>query len=202
VAEGLNPLGLRGRTRDDRFMSDRWGTGGPPPEAYSRMSVPDRYAELHPLAVELAQQLSRRHEVQLHRESVLDPSREASATALQLVPANPRAVRLTLVLTGLPGLEVRVDGRPWLLLPHCGCDACDETAEECRDQLEDLVTAAVAGSLGERVYRSAEGWQHERWIQWSGGGWSSRGKVDGVRLTELQMALPGGEARWEPWAAR
>jgi hypothetical protein len=64
------------------------------------------------------------------------------------------------------------------------------------------VTAAVAGSLGERVYRSAEGWQHERWIQWSGGGWSSRGKVDGVRLTELQMALPGAETRWEPWPAR
>ncbi len=59
---------------------------------------------------------------------------------MRLVPANPAAAPLTLIFTAFPGPEVRMGRGDWMHLPGCGCDACDETVEECAQQLRDQAT--------------------------------------------------------------
>ena len=184
-------------------MGDQQGSAEPPADAYGRMSDPTRYAELHTFAASLTQQLVERYDAQLSHLSVPDPAgREPDAPALQVVPSRPDGAVLTLVLTQLPGIEVRLDGRTWLLLPHCGCDACDETTDECLDQLRNLVTATVDGTIGERLTRLDGEWSHERWAQSNAARWSSRTPVTRAWLSELQTAFPGDETAWEAWPRR
>lgn len=184
-------------------MGQRWGDDGPPAEAYTRISDPARYADLHTDVADLVRELTSRYDVGLDRTPLARAvSGDVDVPAFHLVPARPASVSVTFALTRLPGLDVRVDGRTWLALPHCGCDACDETLDECREQLRDLVAAVVAGSLGERLLRAGDGWEREQWVRGDGCSWSSRTPVTGAVLDALRAALPDGRTRWEPWPTR
>lgn len=174
----------------------------PPEEAYGRVTDPGRFAGLHAVGRDLLDELESRFAVT--RETFSEPDRHGAelALAVRLVPANPAAAPLTLIFTGFPGLEVRMGRGDWMPLPGCGCDACDETVEECTEQLRDQVDALIAGTFGERLIRE-HGWWHERWYRSAeGAAGSSRGRVDRDQLAALRAAMPDGELHWEPWPER
>jgi hypothetical protein len=86
-------------------------------------------------------------------------------------------------------------------LPDCGCDACDESVEDCAERLLDFVKAVTGGTFGERLVRDG-GWLHEYWYRTDDAGWSQRTPINRSQRKALRTALPGGELRWAPWILR
>lgn len=185
---------------DHGLVSMRWN-GAPPEEAYGRVTDPGRFAGLHEVAGVLLDELQERFDVV--RETGLEPDRhgEAPAPVVRLVPRDPAAASLAVAFTAFPGLVVRL-GRTadTAHLPMCGCDACDETVEECTEQLQRFVDAVTSGAFRERLVHDG-GWWHERWYE--AGRWANRSLVDDVaQLARLRAELPGGERTWRPWVER
>ncbi|WP_116051194.1 DUF6226 family protein [Amycolatopsis palatopharyngis] len=182
-------------------MGDRWGDAGPPAEAYSRVSDPDRYARPHPAARDLLDELARRFLVTRETATESDPHGGGSAPVVRLAPADPAASTLTVVFTSFPGLLVRMGLTETLQLPACGCDACDETTEECAELLRERIDAVTEGTFGGRLVHDGS-WWHEHWYHTRDGGGSSRDRIDRVRLRALRAEMPGDEQRWAPWPQR
>jgi hypothetical protein len=141
----------------EREMGDRWGMDGPPPEAYSRVTNPERFAPLHGFAQRLLDGLQRDFDVVREEGYGLDAELEqfagldAANPAVRLMPNAAGAGALTIAFTSFPGLIVRLGN--WFVepIPSCGCDACDETAEEEQDRLEGLVGALTSGRFSESI---------------------------------------------------
>ncbi|WP_091678414.1 DUF6226 family protein [Amycolatopsis marina] len=183
-------------------MGDHWGPEGPPEEAYSRVTDPGRYAPLHAAARELLDELIERYTVVGETFEEADPHGSEPAPGIRLAPADPAASPLAVVFTSFPGLVVQLGRTETLALPRCGCDACDETVEDCVELLRERVGALTAGTFGERLVRDG-GWWHEYWYRTpNGGGGSSRGRIDRKELRALRATAPGGEQRWAPWPRR
>ncbi len=116
--------------------------------------------------------------------------------AVLVSPSDPRASSLTIGWTGFPGVLLRYGRFQVTALPSCGCDACDETTEECLEDLAqrlDLVTAGFWEELvvgAEVVERCQEP-----------GGWSASTVLEPDRAAALRA---GGPLRfdWAPWPAR
>ena len=190
----------------------------PPPDAYGRVSNPERYRILHRWGRELLDRLSAKYAVDRADVTGQEPSpfaSDAAALAVRLTPGDPRAGPLTVVFTGFPGLAVRCGRWHKLALPSCGCDACDENPQELREQLEDHVGALVSGNLFERLSRKRGAWWVEYdipgvasgsnevgWVENAGGGgfWfsSSCGRGAG---DPFQQGSPG-EVQWSAWPRR
>lgn len=182
-------------------VGDRWD-GTPPQEAYGRVTDPGRYAGLHTVGQDLLDELEDRFAVK--RETSSEPDRHGTEpmTAVRLVPADPAAAALTIVFDAFPGLIVRMGRDDLMHLPVCGCDACDETVEECTEQLRDRIDALTAGTFGERLVHD-QGWWHERWYRTADGvSGCSRSSVDDDQFDELRAAMPDGELTWAPWPER
>jgi hypothetical protein len=138
-------------------MGDRWGIDGPPPEAYSRVTNPERFAPLLGFAEHLLAGLERDFDVVREEGHGLDPELvertrvDAARPTVRLVPDAADAGSLTIAFTSFPGLMVRLG--TWLVeaIPVCGCDACDETAEEGQDRLERLIGALTSGRFSESI---------------------------------------------------
>lgn len=178
-------------------MGDRWGTGSPPEDAYSRVTDPEIYRPLHGIAEAVLEDLVRRFDVV--REEVAGPGR-----SVRLTPAAEGAAALTVEFTDFPGLRVHLgresgSGAP---VPMCGCDACDETVEDCRESLLRLMAALTAGTFGERLVRDAEGWWHESWTEADGRSANRTRLFSDEDVEALRRALPGGELTWRPWTPR
>jgi hypothetical protein len=182
-------------------MGDRWRGAGPPEEAYSRVSDPDRYLGLRPIGHLLLDDLERRYDVRREVTTDRDLRTNEPVAAIRLVPATPEAAPLGLAF-GSFGLVLRTGRDDLLPLPQCGCDACDETVEDVADRLYEYVHAVVNGAFGERILRGYDGWWHERWYQHAGGSQSGRTLLDDAEYRALDAALPSGEQRWAPWPLR
>lgn len=183
-------------------MSRRW-TGAPPEDAYGRVTDPGRFSRLHAIAGELLDELTERFDVA--RETALepDPHSDAPAPVVRLRPRDPAAAPLTIVFTGFPGLVVRL-GRTddTAHLPVCGCDACDESVEDCAEELRRFAVAVTSGAYGERLVRDG-GWWHEQWFDPRGRAMPGRTLIESEeRIAELRAALPSGERTWRPWPQR
>ncbi|PRX44752.1 hypothetical protein B0I33_111267 [Prauserella shujinwangii] len=163
------------------------------------MSDPGRYAALHAIGRAVLAELARDYAVTT--ETTTEPDgRGGPAPAVRLVPADRDAAPLTMVFDGRPALRVRLGGTE-LTLPHCRCDACAETVEECAAELRTHVTALTAGTFGERLVRDG-GWWHERWYRAGDEKGSSRTRLRRAERAALRERLPGGERRWAPWPRR
>jgi Family of unknown function (DUF6226) len=146
---------------------NRWGPEGPPPEAYSRVSDPERFRPLHDVALRLLEQLQAAFNVERFEGYGLDRELEVGdlvRPSVRLIPRDQNAAPLAIAFTTFPGLRVRV-GR-WLTdgFPACGCDACDETADEEATRLAKLVDDLTAGRFRESVSLSLAG---DGWQEWS-----------------------------------
>ena len=130
------------------------GVDEPPPEAYGRVSAPERYGVVVENAAGLLERLERDYRVARGPVGPDDLGSGLIASALwvtRLVPDDPAAAALTLAATPFPGVSA-LFGRTCLVsYPSCGCDACDEDPARLVGELESDVATLVEGGFGEAV---------------------------------------------------
>jgi hypothetical protein len=182
---------------------NRWGPEGPPPEAYSRVTNPERFRPLHSFVVGLISRLEADYDVErldgyglddeLERVDLVRPS-------VKLLPRDPGAAPIVVAFTAFPGLVVRVGRWHTDTFPSCGCDACDETADGEAARLTQMVDDVTAGRFREAIWVPLVGdaWQESEF--WSPcGRSSSRTTVD---RSHARQVLAGSDClrfEWRPW---
>ena len=131
------------------------GAEGPPPDSYSRVTNPERFAPLHDFVTELADRLGDEFDVERTEAYGIDPELEqhnnSARPTLRLRPKDEAAASITILFTSFPGLYVRF-GR-WVMddFPRCGCDACDESIEEEIERLQAEIEGVIAGAFQESI---------------------------------------------------
>ncbi|HXG69387.1 MAG TPA: DUF6226 family protein [Gemmatimonadaceae bacterium] len=181
---------------------------GPPPEAYSRITNPDRFAPLHDDALNLLSRLSAEFDVQRSEGYGLDPELERADLArqtVQLVPANPASASLTFVFTTFPSVNLRCGRLMVETFPCCGCDACGETAASEGKRLHAVIDEVVHGHFREEITIPWLGRASQKFELGTLG--SPNGlRKGGVSLERLRArALVRGGTRswqWAPWPTR
>lgn len=178
-----------------------WGSQGPPPEAYGRVTDAQRYRELHTVAHSLLNDLQQRFDVTRELSTESDRHSPEPAPVVRLVPADPAASALTIVFDAFPGVLVRMGHDGGTHQPVCGCDACDEPVQRCAEQLRGYVEVCVTGAFGERLVHD-DTWWHERWYEFPTGVSWDRAPLDVPQRDALREAFAGDEMRWAPWPQR
>jgi Family of unknown function (DUF6226) len=185
---------------------NRWGSEGPPPEAYSRVTNPERFRPLHDFVLSFLTQLHATFDVRRIEDYGLDSELEVGDLArpsVRLVPRDSKAAPLAVVFTTFPGLKVRAGRWCTAFFPACGCDACDETANGETIRLAEMIDDVVAGRFREAigVPRAGEGWQ-----EWQMGSpprrSSGRLQIDRERARAMLAGIEGSSMEWAPWARR
>ncbi len=189
---------------------DRWGVEGPPDEAYSRVTNPERFQPLQAAATELLDRLEREFAVdrleghdtddELGRESLARPP-------IRLVPHDPHAAPIMVAFTEFPGLHLRFGSWRTEPFPNCGCDACDETPDGLIEELNRMVEAVVSGGFRESIrvpWLLGNGWRESefRFNHGHGGSSSSRGRVSRSRALEMTGGERHVTLEWKPWPRR
>ena len=188
-----------------RFNWD-WSGAGPPDDAYSRVTEPERFQPLHDWTLELMERLEAEFEVERAEWPGPDAELERVTLARPLVKLTPRGdnrAPITVAFTTFPGLAARF-GR-WRVdwFPSCGCDACDEMADEEFCRFRELVDAVVSGEFREALYLmpDGDGWQTHalRSDSHRSGGGSRVGRAKAVAILAgaTSMAI-----EWRPWRKR
>ena len=185
----------------------RWGSDGPPPEAYSRVTNAERFRPLHAAMLDVIGRLGNDFDVERTEGYGLDEELERGLDlvrpCVRLSPRNPGAVPVAVVFSSFPGLHVRFGRWYWEPFPSCGCDACDESAEVEIERLTEMVDNVIAGRFREALRRPLLSFRGSGWKEaefWSPVGRSSRRtRVD--RRSAQRMS--GGRRRvnldWKPW---
>ena len=188
----------------------RWGIEGPPEEAYSRVTNPERFQPLHAAATELLDRLEREFAVErleghdagdeLGRESLAGPP-------VRLVPHDPKAAPIVVAFTEFPGLHLRFGSWRTEPFPDCGCDARDETADGSIEEMIRMVEAVVSGGFREAMRVPpllGDGWQESEFQYNDGhGGFSrSRGRIARSRALEVTGGKLNVTLEWKPWPLR
>ena len=125
------------------------------PDAYSRVTNPERFRALISHALAVFDDLRVRYDV-TERASFeplpipLSPF-EHARPPITLVPTAPDAAPLGIAFTQFPGVIVRCGRWHATPFPSCGCDACDENAREEVVRLDLLVRRVVAGQFTEEL---------------------------------------------------
>jgi Family of unknown function (DUF6226) len=186
-------------------MGDRWGPDGPPPEAYSRVTNPERFRPLHGFADMLLTNLEAEFDVSREEGLGLDADLGRNELTVRLTPRATDAGALAIAFTPFPGLLVRLGH--WLVepIPPCGCDACDETAEEGKARLEWMARTLTSGRYREsiRIGLLRDGWLCQALDNDTG-----RSELGKSRITRsparAMISRAGGRRRFEyrPWPPR
>ena len=190
------------------MRGDRWGIDGPPDEAYSRVTDPDRFQPLHDAATELLERLEREFAVERLEGPDVDDElgrKSLARPAIRLTPHDPQAAPIVVAFTEFPGLHVRFGSWRKEPFPGCGCDACDETADGSLEEMTRMVEAVVSGGFREAMRMPpllGDGWQESEFRFDDGGFSSSRGRVSRSHA----LAMTGGKRyvtlEWKPWPLR
>jgi hypothetical protein len=186
---------------------NRWGDDGPPPEAYSRVTNPERFRPVIEFTEALLARLERTFQVEREESYGLDSLLEQGKlirAPVKLSPAKVRAAPVTIAFTDFPGVGALFGRwhRSWF--PSCGCDACDETANTAIQGLQSTVEAVTAGRFREAIVRDAERvlWlQHELLHDKGRSAGSMRIEPENVR-TWLGGDEEEALIEWEPWPLR
>jgi hypothetical protein len=186
---------------------DTWGREGPPPEAYSRVTDPERFLPLHAFAEELAAHLEAEFDVERTEGDHLDPELERPGSArptIRLTPGNPRAAPIVLAFTSFPGVTARFGRWKVEAFPNCGCDACDEDADDEIERLTWLVEQVIAGRFRESIALPVVGGSRHRMEVWSPDGSSRSSEARVARAEGRRRLAEAGQPppTWEPWPSR
>jgi hypothetical protein len=186
---------------------NRWGAEGPPLEAYSRVTDPERFGSLHRFAAELLDRLEQEFDAERAEGYGLDPELEQSIKlarpSVSLVPRDAGAAPIVVAFSNFPGIVVRFGRWCTAAFPTCGCDACDEAAESEIERLESMVDNLTAGRFREAIRISAEGTASQEWEFWAGGGRSAqKSMLDPALARELVAAGDRSLYEWGPWPKR
>jgi len=182
----------------------------PPPEAYSRVTKPERFRPLHGHALDLLARLQSAYDVTASAAfeflpGVMQPF-EHARPPMTLTPVVPGAAPLSVAFTSFPSLLVRAGHWYGTSCPVCGCDACGGGAAEEVWRLDELVEHIVAGQFAEEVRLPIFGaarLSHRFGPRVVGEG--SRAVAWGAISRDLARTLISGGARrveWEPWPRR
>jgi hypothetical protein len=178
-------------------------TAVPPPEAYSRVTNPERFRPLHTFMVELIGRLEATFDVDRLEGYGLDDELEKGdlvRPSVRLVPRDLSAAPILFSYTAFPGLRVWVGRWHTDAFPSCGCDACDETADGEAARLTQMVDDVTSGRFREAT-----------WIPLAGGAWresefwspprrsSSRTSVDRLHATRMLAGSDSLQFEWRPW---
>jgi hypothetical protein len=183
-------------------VGSTWGPEGPPPEAYERITNPERFAPLLDIATDLLDRLESLFEVTREEGYGLDArlEREATRPTVRLIPRDPEAGELAVGFTKFPGIILRLGH--WFVepIPTCGCDACDETAEEGEKELNRVVSALTSGTLHERIRLPTVGDARHYTATTDQRGW---GVVPRAQA-QAWIEAAGGKSRFDyaPWPLR
>jgi hypothetical protein len=173
-------------------MGSRWGSGGPPADAYSRVSDPQRYAALHDVAEGLVGGLVARYDVEVTDEPV---SGLPAGSSVRLRPRSGESAELVVVRTEL-GVRLRAGRWTEQPFPSCGCDACDEDVDDVAEELREFVADVVVGRLEEELDRGL----------WSGGSLIVRRPTQSASTSlsraQVRELGPPGRTSWAPWPRR
>ncbi len=147
--------------RQDLSMTD------PPPDAYGRVTNPERYRVVHAAARQMIDDLRRAFAVEEDRSPELDRILMSSGASIEevirLVPHDDDAAPIAFAFTDFPGVLVRAGRWQLWAYPRCGCDACDEDPAETADLMRGDVEAVTAGRMSEE----SEEWGGKRLHQWA-----------------------------------
>jgi hypothetical protein len=182
---------------------NRWGPDGPPPEAYSRVTNSERFRPLHDFALTLLAQLHASFAVDRMEGYGLDTELEVGGLvrpSVRLVPRDAKPAPLAVAFTTFPGLKVRAGRWCTAAFPACGCDACDETANDETVRLAEMIDDVVAGRFREGMAMPpmGEGWLE--WERWSPSRRSSgRWPIDRERARAMLAVAERSPIEWAPW---
>ncbi len=194
----------------DDMRGDRWGIEGPPEEAYSRVTNPERFQPLHAAATELLDRLEREFAVERLEGPDADDelgSKSLARPAIRLTPHDPQAAPIVVAFTEFPGLHVRFGSWRTEPFPNCGCDACDETADEEIGKMTEMVEAIVAGGFREAMrvpplLGSGRRVSEFRFSDGHGGFSRSGSRVPRSRALEMTGGKLNVTLEWKPWPRR
>ena len=183
---------------------NRWGDAGPPDEAYSRVTQPERFAPLHALALKRVGELAAGFEVTVREGFGIDPELESVDVArptISLTPTHPAEAPLTIAFTSFPGLRVRF-GR-WLTeaFPACGCDACAESFEDEAERLTWRIDQLVNGHFREWIHARFGGRSY-RAHEFTSSDRTSGGETLIHEVTPEVRASRGVSVAWAAWTPR
>jgi hypothetical protein len=172
-------------------MTSRWGPEGPPADAYSRVTDPQRYLPLRDLADALVADLARCYDVDVTDEPV-DGPRDVSAVRVR--PRSGDSAELVVVRTDV-GVRLRAGRWAEEAFPSCGCDACDEELDDVAELMAEFTADVVAGRLEEELRGGLLGGLLSVRRPRSSGNRS----LPRARVRELG---PPGRHEWAPWPVR
>jgi hypothetical protein len=177
----------------------------PPPEAYERVTNPERFGPLHERADRLIDSLEAEYDV--IREEATDVDEELSRFTLVkpcvcLRPRRRDEAPLVFGWTSFPGLVVRLGRRDVNVYPVCGCDGCNESAEDQGELLEEDVAEFVSSTYTVivKVRRVGKSWVRQQLVSPSG----ASGSEGLVTRAEARAIIGDGPAMasWKPWSRR
>jgi len=192
-----------------REPTESFGPGpDPDPEAYSRVTNPERFLPLHAFALALLDRLTLEYDV-IRTDAFArmpDMTRfEQARLPVTLTPVASEAAPIAIAFTTFPSLVVRCGKWSAMGLPDCGCDACAATAEREAERLEQLLGDVVAGRFREELRIPLFG---RAGVRWSFGDITRAGHLreGGQYLSRDQARLldTGGPKRmlWQSWHPR
>jgi hypothetical protein len=185
----------------------RWGAEGPPLQAYSRVTNPERFASLHDAAAELLDRFELEFDCKRTEGYGLDPELEEgfklARPSVAVVPRDVAAAPIVVVFSAFPGLRVRFGNWCMVAFPACGCDACDEMAESETKRLSSLIENVTAGRYRESIQIPADGVASRRSEFWSvRERCAEESQVDRTRARLLVAARDRSSYHWRPWPKR
>lgn len=129
----------------------RW-PDSPPDDAYSRVTDPERFRVLQPFVLALLDDLDAEFDVRREPAGAISGGAAEQvhwSDPVRLIPSDPQAAALTVAFTSFPGVLVRFGEATDLVLPFCGCDACDDLVQHLVEDLRFHVEALVTGGFAE-----------------------------------------------------
>ena len=178
---------------------------GPPPEAYSRITNPERFEPLLRVAMDQVERLQQRFDAERVEGFGLDQDlvgADPARASVKLIPALSRAASILIAFTSFPAVIVRSGLLLDMTFPECGCDACGATAEREVQRLTEVIEDVVSGRFRESIRIPLWGDGGETWELWS----PTHRTGGGVRIARSRArALVGRSSRtfdWSPWPLR
>jgi hypothetical protein len=185
----------------------RWGPKGPPLQAYSRVTNPERFAPLCNLAAKLLDRLETEFDVERAEGYGLDPELEdkkAARPSVSLVPRDVSAAPITITFSAFPGVHVRFGRWCTMAFPACGCDACDEITESEAQRLKSMIDDLIAGRFREAIVIPVIGSSWIEWEFWKSAAVRSKQRSQLERAHAQRRLDASGQAsyEWKPWSRR
>ena len=179
-------------------------------EAYSRVTDAERFRPLHTAMVEKILRLEAAFDVVRDEGYGLDEELEKpfnlARPSVRLSPKAPESAPIAVAFSDFPGLHVRFGRWSTKLVPVCGCDACDETAEGEIKRITRMIDSVTDGGFREAVRRPLLPFFGSGWLEteyrtsvFSHAGGSILDNSQARRMTGGRRRL---ELDWRPWPRR